>query len=241
MVRTSTRPRKTSAYNLTGAFDLYPQSYRRVRRNLGIFAALSFFPFVAGLSNGAWGLDSERNLNADSVVFANAVGNSTLPVYIWGGLSLLLFVTLIFAVILRVMTHSAQLEASEGRKVRLKVLWEAVKAKAWPMFLVYLLSGLLIVIGLIFLIIPGIIMLRRYFLAPYVMLDNDTIGVWDAMEKSASMTKKHSRSIYSIIGVMILISMAGVVPLIGWMISFVLAFFYSVAPALRYQELKKLS
>ena len=83
-------------------------------------------------------------------------------------------------------------------------------------------------------------MLRRYFLAPYVMLDTNC-GIKEAMDKSATMSKPYSRAIWGVIGVMLLIGFINVIPYIGWMVAFVLGMLYSVAPALRYQELKKIN
>jgi hypothetical protein len=73
-------------------------------------------------------------------------------------------------------------------------------------------------------------------LAPYVMLDTKC-GITEAMERSADLTKPYSGYIWGIIGVMFLIGLFNIIPGIGWMISFVLGMLYSIAPALRYQEL----
>jgi hypothetical protein len=81
-------------------------------------------------------------------------------------------------------------------------------------------------------------MLRRYFLSPYILLD-EKCSIKDAMEKSAHMTKPYSGSIWGIIGVMFLIGLVNIIPFVGWMVAFVLGALYSVAPALRYQELKR--
>lgn len=240
MARTSTRPRKTSPLNLTGAFDLFPKSYEIVRNNLGVFAFLFLFPFLVGAGNGVWTIDNERHLDSDGQVFLNIVGNGSLPWYVWGGFGVAFLFTLTVAVILQIMRHAAELEGSKGKVLRLGHLWEITKKKGLQMFGLYILVGLAIVIGLILLIIPGLIMIRRYFLSPYVLLDNN-VSVWVAMEKSAAMSKPHSGSIWRIIGVKFLISLFGIIPLIGWLISFALSVSYTVAPALRYQELKKIA
>lgn len=72
------------------------------------------------------------------------------------------------------------------------------------------------------------------------MLDRK-VSIGEAMTQSAAMSKPYSGSIWGVIGVMFLISFVGVIPFVGWLISFVLGMFYAVAPALRYQELKKLT
>lgn len=240
MVRTSTRPRRTSAYHLTGAFDLLPKSYRLITKNLGIFALLWLFPLIAGLSNGVWTLGEERRLGADSLVAANATGNSLPPVYVWGGFGLMFLLALAIGVIIQIMTHQAELEAAQHKKPKLSRLWSVVKDKGWQMFGLYLLVGLITLAGFILLIVPGIIMLRRYFLAPYVMLDGGNMGIREAMEKSAAMTTGYSGSIYRIVGLMLLFAMFGIIPLLGWIAAFFLQFFYSAAPAIRYQELKNI-
>lgn len=104
----------------------------------------------------------------------------------------------------------------------------------------YIVVGLYILVGLILFIVPGVIFLRRYFLSPYVMLDKKA-GIKEAMARSAAISKPYSGSIWGIIGVIVLFELVGIIPYIGWLISFVLSVLYSVAPALRYQELKKLS
>jgi len=90
------------------------------------------------------------------------------------------------------------------------------------------------------LIVPGVIAIRRYFLAPYLMLDKD-LSIREAMKQSAALSKPYSGSIWGIIGVIVLLSLPSIIPVIGWAVSFVLMLLYSVAPALRYQELKKLT
>ena len=129
------------------------------------------------------------------------------------------------------------MEATEGKALDFTRLWAVVKELWWRMFGLYLLTGLYIFVGLILFIIPGLIMLRRYFLAPYVMLDTKC-DIKTAMERSSEISKPYSGYIWGIIGVMFLIGLLNVIPGVGWLVAFILGMFYSVAPALRYQELK---
>jgi uncharacterized membrane protein len=160
--------------------------------------------------------------------------------YSFVGFGILWFLfSLLAGTVIQIMTQEAQLEASEGNNLDFSRLWAVVKDIGWRMFGLYLLIGLYIIVGLILFIIPGLIMLRRYLLAPYVMLDT-RCGITEAMEKSAELTKPYSGYIWGIIGVMFLIGLFNIIPGIGWMIAFVLGMFYSVAPAIRYQELKEI-
>jgi uncharacterized membrane protein len=92
---------------------------------------------------------------------------------------------------------------------------------------------------LILLVIPGLIMIRRYFLAPYVMLDKK-VGIREAMDQSAELSKINTGSVWGIIGVSFLIALVNVIPIIGGLASFSLGALYSVAPAMRYLQLKKI-
>jgi hypothetical protein len=138
--------------------------------------------------------------------------------------------------VVQIMTQQAQLEATEGKNLDFVRLWAVVKELGWRMFGLYIVTSIYIVVGFI-LIIPGLIMLRRYFLAPYVMLDTKC-DIKTAMERSSEMSKPYSGYVWGVIGIMFLIGLFNALPGVGWMISFVLGMLYSVAPALRYQELK---
>jgi hypothetical protein len=61
------------------------------------------------------------------------------------------------------------------------------------------------------------------------------------MDQSAALSKANTGAIWGVIGVMFLIGLANIVPIIGGLIAFIFGALYSVAPALRYQQLKKLA
>jgi hypothetical protein len=228
-----------SKHGLTGAFDLFPKSAQIVRSNFGTFAIIYIIPLLSNLGalRGNGEVDTEKWSN-----FTN--GFSGLPGYAIGGLigfGIILFI-LFFLVYLVVnaMKYALELESAKGKKPGLEQLWPFAKKYWLRLFGLMIVVGLTIVLGFVLLIVPGIIALRRYFLSAYVMIDKD-LSIPDAMKESARISKLHSGYVYSIIGVMILISLPSAIPVFGWAITFVLAFLYSVAPALRYEELKKLS
>jgi len=233
--------RRGSPLYVTPAFELFPKSYELIKNNFGTFAALYIFPLIIGLSNGTWVVDSRRSWHTDFPAGAAVLGNSTLPAYAYGGLGIALLIAMVIAIFLQIMTQAAQLEVSEGRKPKFGQLLQVARQRFWQMLGLYIWVGLITLVGFILFIVPGIIMLRRYFVAPYVLLENQKMGISYAMQKSADITKRDSWSVYSIMGVMVLFALFGALPLIGWIIAFGLRFFYSAAPALRYQELKKLS
>jgi hypothetical protein len=237
------RARLGSPLRLHGSFELFGKSRKLIQKNIWIFAPLFalqlLFTFHAWEWTPALGGDIGHHWTRYS--WFGSGFTTSVPVFVWYsfiGFSLLwlLFVVAI-GTIVQIMVQEAQLEATEGKNLDFAHLWATAKELGWRMFGLYLLIGLYVVIGLILFIVPGIIMLRRYILAPYVMLDTKC-SIKDAMEQSAEISKPYAGYVYGMIGVMTLIGLVNVVPGIGWMISFVLGFYYSAAPALRYQELK---
>jgi hypothetical protein len=72
------------------------------------------------------------------------------------------------------------------------------------------------------------------------MIDKN-LSIGDALNKSAELSKRNTGAVWGLFGVMLLIGLIGIVPFIGGLVSFVLGSLYSVAPALRYQQLKQLA
>jgi len=240
------KTRRGSPLHITSSFDLFSKSKRLVMDNLWVFGPLYILPalFLAnswitnpdGLTGASrWKYDIENRSGGWSA--------PTFPNYTWGlflSLGIMAIIWIVLSVIIQIMTMDAQLRAAQGKRLDFSVLWATVKELGWRMVGLYLLVGLYILVGLILLIVPGLIMIRRYILAPYVMLDQKT-GIREAMDKSAAMSKPYSGYVWGVLGVIFLISLLNIVPLIGGLLAFVFGILYSVAPALRYQELKKLS
>jgi uncharacterized membrane protein len=149
-------------------------------------------------------------------------------------------IIIIGGTIAQLMAVIATYDASQDKVITFSKLWSAVKKIGLRLIGLYIVVFLVTLVGFVLLIVPGLIMIRRYYLAPYVMLDKNC-GIREAMDRSAAISKPYSGYVWGIIGVAILIGLIGIIPLVGSLIAFVMGMFYSVAPALRYQELKKLS
>ena len=264
MARLSQRPRRSSPHYLAGPFELFRKSSRLVRKHVWIFGPLYIIPFIFSFHAWVWtpAPDSHTNRSwwTDYSWFGSGFSASSIPTYMWYvivGFSFLWLVIVVAAgTIIQIMAQQAQLEASAGKEaLNFGQLWQKVKELGWRMLGLYLLIGVYIfapvaiwliiywIVGksaIIFspLLIISLVMLRRYFLAPYLVLDK-RLGITEAMDTSAEVTKAYSSSIWSIIAVMVFISFANVIPGVGWLVAFVLGSLYSVAPALRYQELKR--
>jgi hypothetical protein len=103
-----------------------------------------------------------------------------------------------------------------------------------------ILESMLIVGGLILFIIPGLILLRKFFLSQYYVIDKK-MGPIAAMKQSMKDSNPNAGPIWTVIGVSflfgILSSFVGYVPVIGYIASLIVSFLYVFAPAFRYGEI----
>jgi hypothetical protein len=244
VARTNKRARRTSAFYMPSAFDLFNPSKDLVLSKIWIFGPLYAVPLIFYIHSWIWTPSSSQHVgwwhNADG--FSSGWPGGALPSYLTFlsvGFSILWLLTVIvIGTIAQIMSQKAQLEVSADRDFDFQHLWAAVKELGWRMLGLYIVTGLIIIVGLMLLIVPGLIFIRRYFLAPYVMLDKKT-GIRESLDTSADLSKRNTGSIWGVIGVMFLIGLLNILPIIGGLAAFVFGSLYSVAPALRYQQLKK--
>lgn len=246
--------------NVTSAFSLFGKSYDIVMRNRTNFAILMILPFLASLSSTA----NRRTRSGETQLWEDFnFFNTTAPAYNVIGvvsIGLIAFLLIVFVVLLvQAMLYALQLEGAQGKTPTLKHLFDKGKKYLLRllglslMIMLYIIGFTLVgaipivllknalgfAVGIIWFIGAAIFIIQRYFLSPYVMIDKD-LPVLETMETSAKMAKNHAGAIWSVIGVTILLGFSGIIPILGPIVSFVLGALYSVAPALRYEELKKL-
>jgi hypothetical protein len=244
MARTNKKARRTSPLNLPGAFDLFNPSKEIVLKNIWIFGPLFAVPLIFGIHSWIWAPHPANGTHHwwQPAGFDGSQIGGPFPDYssLLIGFSVfwLIFV-IISGTIASIMAQAAQLDAVEHRHLDFQILWRTCRELGVKMLGLYLATGLLVVIGLVLFIVPGLIFLRRYFLAPYVMLDKK-VGIREALEESSALSKLNTGAIWGIIGVMFLIGLVGIIPFIGGIISFILGALYSIAPAIRYHQLKQL-
>ncbi|MBX4199801.1 hypothetical protein KW789_02825 [Candidatus Saccharibacteria bacterium] len=239
------KTRRGSPLHLTPSFDLFSKSKQLVMDNLWVFGPLYILPALFLINNWLTNPNGLSGISRWRYDLENRSGGWSTPTFpnytisLFFALGIMAIIWIVLSVIIQIMTMDAQLRAAQGKRLDFTLLWDTVKELGWRMVGLYLLVGLYIVVGLILLIVPGLIMIRRYMLAPYVMLDQKT-GIREAMEKSAAMSKPYSGYVWGVLGVMFLIALLNIIPLIGGLLAFVGGILYSVAPAIRYQELKKI-
>lgn len=199
---------------LTPAVDLLLPSIEAIRQNLLNYFVLSVLPLLL-MTYGS------RN--------AETIGSMVTPFSVAGVLLSFLFISPLYYVMNK---------ASKGEQVQLTEAFTKGYKFFWRLLGLSIVFGFLLIFGLILFIIPGIIVLRRYYLSFYYLVDQD-LDIKTAMKKSANSSKQNYMAVYSIIGVSLLFGFFGIIPGIGTVIGTIMQFLYSVAPALRYQEMKK--
>lgn len=106
----------------------------------------------------------------------------------------------------------------------------------WRMLGLVVAIGFLVFFGFILFIVPGIIAIKRYALAPYALIEQDGT-IRQALRRSAELSRGHTWDILSVLLVEVLFSLLDLVPVIGQLLGSILDFLYSPAPAIRYREL----
>ncbi len=246
MARTSRRTRRNSPLHLPGAFELFTPSKELVLKHRWIFGPLYAVPLILGIHDWIWspGPNQPHHWYDHAYGFSAGSPGSPFPGYGFSafvGLALLWFLfVIVIGTIASIMSQTAQLDAVEGRHLDFQDLWKTTKELGLRMLGLYIAMTVIIVAGFILLVVPGLIFLRRYYLAPYVMLDKK-VGIGEALTRSAELTKLNTGAVWGIIGVGFLIALIGIVPFIGSLIAFGVGCLYSLAPAMRYQQLKRLA
>lgn len=230
---------KSRQPGLTPATGLFHKSYEAVMRNINTFAILLLPSFLFTLSSLVPFPDGNPAKD-----FSAPFGSLVFPTYGWVAIFILGFIATVLLVFLLIIIQAMllilELEAAQDKTPGLGHLWELGNKYLLRLFGLAIVTSIYVIGGLILFIIPGLIMIRRYFLAPYLLIDKD-LPIGEAMRRSAALTKPHPGAVWGVIGVMLLLSLPGFVPFIGPIVAFVLGALYSVAPAIRYKELKKLS
>ncbi|MEX0881822.1 MAG: hypothetical protein WEC17_02510 [Candidatus Saccharimonadales bacterium] len=235
------RPRRGSPLHLAGAFELFGQSYQIIKRNSEVFIVL----FSVGVLLAMWEtlgryVEDEPARDWKAFLINRGFGsNVDTGVFAAGGF--MFFISILYALAYLLLTI-AVLRASQGQKITLSGLWrELVDRWLWLKLIgAFILVALALIAGFIALIIPGVILIWRLFFVPFVLIDQKTT-IEGAFRRSWRMTRGFAWPIYSVIFVAVLLSITNVLPIFGPLIAFVLGAIYTVAPALRYQELKKIS
>lgn len=225
---------------LASAIDLLPKSYELVKQNLNVFIAVfSVSALLAIWDTLNWFTDyketwTDRQFTGDNWFGYFSGLDVNTPAGMAGRLAVLIGVA---AIAFSLMQIILVLRASKGERPDIHDIWREFTRKGLRMLLLLIVMGFLILGGIILLVVPGVILLWRLFMAPYILLDQET-GIKEALRRSWHMTRGYGWAIYSILLFGFVLALSGALPFIGPVASFLLGVAYANAPALRYWEIK---
>jgi hypothetical protein len=222
---------------MLNAFFLYQQSLDALKVNPGAIIWLALTPLIASIPIFVLVIFIIFTATATTRGPGTTVGqlpdNSNIAIAII--YLVLLFLTLLVS---SAMMHAA-LKSARSEKISYGKAWSA----GWRSYLkfigLFFLITLVVSIGLVLLIVPGLFLLRRYFLAPYYMIDRN-LGILESMEKSAADSKKYG-GVWSLLLLFLCIIILAPIPYFGWVASLGLCIMYMCAPAIRYLQITKAS
>jgi hypothetical protein len=222
-----TKPNTNEAAKLPSAFSLFQPSLDGITRNLGTFLGIVLLPILA----------------LTFLIVPALFSNIDSPIgTVFGGLTIFLSIPIIIAIAL-VVPPSMTILALKSTKDKDADLEDTVRSGfkfVWRYLGYNILFSLLLIGGFILFIVPGLIVLRRYLLAGYYLVDKD-LGIREAMDKSAAESKPFSGAIWGLIGVIFLINLLSVFGVFGSIVGFVLSIIYTFAPAVRYHQIREAS
>lgn len=157
------------------------------------------------------------------------------------GLVLLLISLLWQAINIGPLTYF-QLRVADGKTDNLSDYYRVGLRHDIRLILYYLAFGIMAIVGFMLLIVPGLYVIRRYFLGNYYLVDNNLRTV-DALKLSAKQSKPYSGAIWGIIGVQVALIflsafVQGLLSYVGIILGEIIACTYIFLSVLRYREIE---
>jgi len=215
---------ETSQSTLTPSWQLVPKSLSLIRQHIEQVIIISLLPtLLAGLGS----------LLIQSHGFVGA------PIILIG---------LLWSLGSIGASNYLQLTSTQGKLVSTLDCYQKSMRYFWRLLLFSLLFGFMVVIGLILLIVPGLIIIRRYIFTPFYLIDQD-LSIGEAMRLSAHQSGQVRGYVWGTIGVLAALTIgSGLVGLIfgfipggSTIITALLSVTYFFIAALRYVEINQKS
>ncbi|HSX00121.1 MAG TPA: hypothetical protein VLH38_03740 [Patescibacteria group bacterium] len=222
-----------SKENLPSAFALFAPSIAAFKTNMGVLIGLFFSPLIATIPLFVLALSFAVSISHTSRSTSATAGGGFIIALLFVYLAVIIITTIVSIAIIAATT-----KAAEGEKLGYLESLRMGLHHFWRFVGLGICTGALILLGLVLLIVPGLILMKRYFLAPYYLV-NKNMGIAESMQQSAEDTKKYG-GIWGLMGVLLLIELVSLIPFVGWVLTLGGILFYGCAPALRYLQIQKL-
>jgi hypothetical protein len=213
---------------LTPSWDLLPPSYELLKKNLDQVFYLSFGPALL-VNVGLVLIGSNRQ---DIINMTDRVVWGTLVLLIASLWSLLVYPGFVYF----------QSQAIRGKQINAWTSFRNGLRYFVKFTIMTVLGGIATFIGLCLFIIPGLILARGFFLAPYYLIDKD-MGPLEALKRSYIDTKPVTASVWGVIGVtfafIFIGTILGSIPVVGAILGLGITYTYIFARPLRYGEIAR--
>jgi hypothetical protein len=225
------------------AFDLLSKSFNLVKKNWPAFLFVNILSIFAALGGIASNNTSTATKDHGNLVDSGVSQLSGLQIGTIVSLSIAFVVLfLLIYVYFLIMQVTLQTRVSGGESPNIGQIVKDTNSKLSSLVLLYFLSALMVIGGLILFIVPGILILSRIILAPYAMIDKN-LGVKDSLKESRRLYNKFPGKVWGAIGVVLLINilvsiLQSAVPVLGQLAGVILSITFCLVLALRYFQLK---
>lgn len=181
----------------------FKESWEAVKLNIVTFLVLVLLPMILSFLLFLFAiLPAITNTNAGTAISG-----------------VLFFVAMLAVLFIDLVTYPAflvtALKSVQNEKVNVEQAFKQGIKYLIPLIGLAILSLLVIVIGLILFIIPGLIATFFLMLAPYFLVDKN-LGVVDSMKASYNTTKKYWKPVLSIEILYWLMGLLVNIPILGW-------------------------
>jgi hypothetical protein len=212
------------------AFSLFSPSLEALKKNLGTFIALILAPFVLMIPMFIMLFSSLGSIQTYTDVYGNVhtTGGGSMA-----GFWVVWLAVVVISLVVGPAVVATQLAGAKGEKLPFGDALKIGLKRLFPYLGLSILSAIIIWVGLILLIVPGIFAIQRLLLAQYFLLDGKSVTA--SLSASFKAGKQYSGPMWGLLGATFVFGLVSGVPLIGWIVSLM----YSFAPAVRYLEVKK--
>lgn len=214
-------------------FNLIERSWAALSLNIWTFVTIVFIPLalaVAAITYLLTVLVNDKDHATFSEVFGDISGAAIAASVI------AIIGSIILGIYLSIAMTLTQLRSVKGKKTSFGEVINDAHPYFWRFIGLAILSALIVIVGLVFLVIPGLI--ASFFLMfSTLILINENTGVIEALKKSYNLVKENWKVVLSLIIVMFAIQLPSYVPVIGTAITTVLSIMYFCLPAIIYLQL----
>lgn len=214
------------------AFNLARSSWEALKLNLGTFILLSVIPII---------IFTTAFFILLAFAFASLVSDFSNSEFSFGFI-LPIAITVIIGGLacspFLIGSTITQLASAKGEVIGFGQALKSSFKYILPGIGLFILVGLSVLVGMIFLIIPGFLAAFFFSQSLFILIDKNTTVI-EAMKQSYSVVKNHWKWVVALVVVNMAVSAVGYFPYIGWIISTIGSVIYYCLPAIIYVRIRE--